>query len=282
MHKPELQTEPLIKRPAFQYYGGKFRVADWIISHFPQHEVYIEPFGGAASVLLKKRPSKSEIYNDISSDLYNFFSVLRDDELREKLLFKLRLSPVSREDFTNAIADDTTDKVERARNFFVAVNQSMQHTAINHRPTNFVLFGHHDLSGPDSWLNIINNLEQIAKRLIQVKIENRPAIDVIRQYDRENVLFYVDPPYSFKVRSDKRIAYESEMTDQDHIDLADALKSVKGKAIISGYRCELYDRLYSGWACKETKTHSKMNKPRSEAIWLSPNMAESTRTKLFN
>lgn len=65
-------------RPALRYYGGKWRIGQWVISHFPAHECYVEPYGGGASVLLQKARSPLEVYNDLDGAAVNFFRVLRE------------------------------------------------------------------------------------------------------------------------------------------------------------------------------------------------------------
>ena len=76
-----------VKHPVLKYYGSKFRLAQWITSHFPAHKHYVEPFGGAANVLLVKEPSKLETYNDLNNAIVNFFRMLRarPDELIEQI-----------------------------------------------------------------------------------------------------------------------------------------------------------------------------------------------------
>ena len=74
-------------RPPLKWYGGKHYLASWIISHFPEHRIYLEPFGGGASVLLNKPPVEVETYNDIDLRLTRFFRVLRDssDDFLERV-----------------------------------------------------------------------------------------------------------------------------------------------------------------------------------------------------
>lgn len=89
----------MITRPVLRYHGGKFRLREWVINFFPPHDVYVEPFGGAASVLLAKYPSRIEVYNDLSSDVVNLFRVLREPCTANRLRELLELTPFSREEF---------------------------------------------------------------------------------------------------------------------------------------------------------------------------------------
>ena len=65
-------------RPPVKWYGGKRYLAKRIIEQFPPHRIYLEPFGGAASVLLNKEPVEVETYNDIDLRISRLFRVLRE------------------------------------------------------------------------------------------------------------------------------------------------------------------------------------------------------------
>lgn len=97
---------------------------------------------------------------------------------------------------------------------------------------------------------------------------NNPTLDVIRVYDSPETLFYLDPPHPHETRGKDR--YPHEMTCQDHEDLAQAVSEIKGVALVSGYACELYDRLYAGWSWVSCKTYANNAFPRTEKLWISP------------
>ena len=113
-----------VKHPILKYYGSKFRLAQWIISHFPAHRHYVEPFGGGASVLLVKEPAPLETINDLNDKIINFFRVLRASP--EELVKQIRLTPWARKEYEYCL-DETEDEspVEMARKLYYRLTMSI-------------------------------------------------------------------------------------------------------------------------------------------------------------
>jgi DNA adenine methylase len=103
-------------RPVMRWHGGKWRLAPWVISHFPPHRVYVEPFGGAASVLIRKTRCYAEVYNDLDDRLVRLFQILRDTAKAAELLRLIRLTPFARAEF-DITREFTCDEIEDARRF---------------------------------------------------------------------------------------------------------------------------------------------------------------------
>ena len=103
-------------------------------------------------------------------------------------------------------------------------------------------------------------------------IEQREATEVITERDTPQTLFYVDPPYvrSSRAMESCRAGYAHEMTDDDHVQLADVLHQVSGMVVLSGYRCELYEALYRGWHRHDTEAWADKGAKRVESVWLNP------------
>jgi len=258
---------------AFGWYGGKFSHLEWLLPLLPLCHHYCEPFAGSAAVLLNRMPSPVETYNDLDGEVANFFRVLRDE--KDKLIEAIGLTPFSREEFSIAcVLDPNLSPLERARRFFVRARQvrtGLAQTASLGRWANCKNTSRAGMSGVVSrWLGSVQDLPEIAERLLRVQIENRPAIDVIRLYDSPETLFYCDPPYVHLTRGDHN-AYGYEMSDDEHRELAGVLNSVQGMAAISNYQCPLMDELYPApkWRksiAPEKTIHSTKGK-RVEALW---------------
>lgn len=265
-------AKPGRKKIAFGWYGGKFSHLEWLLPLLPKCHHYCEPFAGSAAVLLNREPALIETYNDVDGELVNFFRVLRNHH--EQIVRAIALTPFSREEFSTACqpVDANVDDFERARRFFVRARQvrtGLAQRASLGRWANCKNTSRAGMSGVVSrWLGSVEALPDIAQRLLRVQIENRPALEVIKLYDDKDTLFYCDPPYVHESRGDKN-AYGFEMTDSDHRAMATALRRIKGKAAVSGYRCDLYDELFKAWKRHEApaKHCHSVKKPRTELLW---------------
>jgi DNA adenine methylase len=258
---------------AFGWYGGKYSHLDWLLPLLPDCWHYCEPFGGSAAVLLNRRPSPAETYNDLDGEVVNFFGVLR--EQKEALIEAIGLTPFSREEFYHACtpAIEEISRLERARRFFVRARQvrtGLAQTASLGRWANCKETSRAGMSGAVSrWLGSVQTLPAIAERLLRVQIENRPALEVIDLYDSHQTLFYCDPPYPHETRGDSK-AYRFEMTNEQHKEFAEKLRSIKGKAAVSGYDGWLYEKLFHGWRriVAPVKQCHSIKKDRQEVLWV--------------
>lgn len=269
------------RRPALRWHGGKWVLAPWIIQHFPPHRIYVEPFGGAASVLLRKPRSYAEIYNDLDDEVVTLFRVLRDPDSAARLVSLLELTPFARAEFEQAY-EPTDDPVERARR--LVVRSFMGFGSDGHNAATKTGFrANSTRSGTTpahDWTNYPANLRKIVERLIGVVIENRPATQVMATHDGSETLHYVDPPYMPETRSRKSRksgeryrAYRHELTRDDHEAMLAGLLSLNGMVVVSGYPNELYDGVLVGWRRIERPALADGARPRTEVIWLNPTAA---------
>ena len=258
------------------WYGGKAYYAEWLIERFPEHRVYIEPFGGAANVLLRKPRSEVEVYNDVDDRVVNLFRVVRDPEQFERLRMLLDLTPYARGEFADLLElPRTDDPVEKARRFFAICRQARGGMGMSKLSKNCWAYSRRtrrDMAEPVSkYLSAIDGLEDVATRLRTVMIESRPAIELIPRYDGADSFFYLDPPYMPETRhGNKAATYAYEMTVDDHAALLDALLQIKGRAMLSGYTAPLYDDKLKAWRREELKTKAHMansGEERIEVIW---------------
>jgi DNA adenine methylase len=259
-------------RPPIKWHGGKRYLAKRIIGHFPWHRIYLEPFGGGASVLLNKEPVEVETYNDIDRRITRLFRVLRDQG--EQFLQKARLTPYSQIEFEDAVAHppDGTD-LDMALRDFIRWRQSFGGKGQNWSYTTARARG--GMAGDvNAWWTAIEHLPEIINRLRRVQIICQDAFEAIPRFDHREGLIYCDPPYVHSTRDEhSRRVYHAEMSDTDHRRLADLLKSCKSKIVVSGYPSPLYNDIYSGWriATFDIANHAAGGKQKSretECIWM--------------
>lgn len=276
------------QRPALRYLGGKWRLAPWVINQFPPHVLYVEAFGGAASVLLQKPRSEREIYNDADGELVNLFRILRSGHA-STLIEQIRATPYALREFLDAF-EPTDDRIERARRLLV--RSHMGHGTRGTGLSGSMGFRRDGMKGrtdtAGNWAELDSELSAISARFRGVLIEQQSALDLVRAHDHPDVLLYLDPPYLPSTRSGKKKmgegyhTYGIEMSVADHEELLAAIRASSAKIILSGYATPLYDSQLTGWVKRSTEARSHCNAPRIEVLWINPTaVAASAQADLF-
>lgn len=255
---------------------------------FPEHHTYVEPFGGGAGVLLQKPRSESEVYNDLDNEIVNVFRVLQDESLSAQLMKLLKLTPYARSEFDLSY-EDTDNPVENARRVLIRSHMGFGLAGVIKHRTGFRLDSARKYGGAAHlWAEYPGQVKAFCERLQGVLIENRPSTDVLRNHDRPNTLFFVDPPYlhSERVMGGNSRYYNHEMTDDEHVELISQLASLEGMVILSGYDNELYADLLTGWQQHKTTARISAGRGtgiRTECVWLNPLCAKNkAQTDLFS
>lgn len=249
----------------FKYPGSKWSIANWIISFFPEHHSYLEPFAGSLAVLMNKPRSNIETVNDLDGNVVNLFEWIRKDP--ERLAREIYLTPYSRQIYDMAFETVPEDSFERAVNFYIRLN--MGH---GFRTNGEKVGWKNDIQGRErayasqDWCNLPGKIMQAAERLRGVQIENRPAVELVPRFNYPNVLIYADPPYVLGTRHGKQ--YRCEMDDEDQNELLEVLIVHKGPVLISGYDNGLYNDRLKGWHREETTCYSQICSKKREVLWM--------------
>ncbi len=253
-----------------KYPGSKWSLAEWIISNFPsgyENMTYLEPFFGSGAVFFNKNRSVIETINDLDGNVINLFKQIRDNP--EVLAKVVKYTPWSREEYALSY-HKTGEELEDARRFLVRMWQAIGAKSSDRtgwRSNIQALNGNVPQWAtklPENIIAIADRLRHSNNRLVQ--IENRPAVDCIKRYARENVFIYADPPYVLSTRS-KRI-YACEMKDADHVELLQLLIKHPGPVMISGYANDIYTSILSGWKTLTKSAHCEGGLTREEILWM--------------
>jgi DNA adenine methylase len=268
--------------PVLKYPGAKWKIAKWIISFMPEHEVYLEPFFGSGAVFFNKRPAKLETVNDLDGDVVNLFKVIRDRP--EELARLVEFTPWARAEYLQSMGlggelNRTGNEIEDARRFLVRC--WMAFGGNTNRPTGWAHYtsGKFYSSMPNRWKQMPQKITTITKRFKQVQIECQQAAVLIPRYYHQNVLIYADPPYPLSTRSGK--LYHCEMTDAEHLELMDILDRHPGPVLLSGFSCELYNDRLQYWKRVTTGAQANCGKATEEVLWLNPIAVGRLRMPLF-
>lgn len=251
-----------------KYPGSKWSIAKWIISFFPPHHSYLEPFFGSGAVFFNKPPSDIETINDLDGNVVNLFDCIRRDPKR--LAREIYLTPYASEVYDREFTRDPEDPYERARNFYIRLNQGH-----GYRTNGEKVGWKNDVNGRErayavrEWNILPEKIMMAAGRLKEAQIEHMDAIELVRRFNREDVLVYCDPPYMLSTRHGKQ--YKCEMDNAEHERLLDTLIGHTGPAIISGYDNSLYQQKLKQWHREETTIRSQVGTKKKEIIWMNFN-----------
>lgn len=262
-----------------KYPGSKWNVASQIVNLIPEHHSYVEPYFGSGAVLFNKTASNIETINDLDSDVVNLFRCIQKDA--DKLARIVLTTPFSREiyDYQFKIEEESVDLFERAAGFLVRCWQGH-----GFRTNGYKVGWKNDVQGRESmyalwnWYRLPEWIMGIVERLRQVQIENRPALEVIKRFNYENVFIYIDPPYLLSTRAGKQ--YKHEMMDADHEELLKELLQNKAKIMLSAYESDMYNEYLKEWNKVYFRSCAEHGKSRTEVVWM--NYEVEQQLSLFN
>jgi DNA adenine methylase len=251
-------------------------LTDFIISNFPnnyQELAYCEPMCAGASIFLNKKPSKEEIINDIDKGIVSVYKALRDepDEFIDRLK-KIKYTEKTFKAAQQRASQPFDDYIEHGVNEYVVRRMSR-----GGMKKAFAWSDRQRGGQPgdvNAWETMLKELPKLAERAKNATILNRSIFDIIKTFDEEDTLFYLDPPYLHETRSDGATSvYDHEMTAEDHLLLLNIAKGLRGKVLISGYSSPLYNRNLKGWRIKKKSvanhsSQSKTKETRTEILWM--------------
>ena len=267
----------------FSYPGGKTTIAAWIIDHFPDHTVYVEPFGGSASVLMRKEKSTVEVYNDTNSDCVAFFEAVKSHT--NELQKWIKSVPYSRElydqwqaEFNEGIRPDNI--VEQAGRFLYITTCSFSGKA--HQGGGTFAVSKSDVNaaqyGPTQWQRRGENVENMRDRFHNVQIESLDFAEIFEKYGNENAFFYCDPPYI-----DVGEEYYKTGEGFDHKRFVECLEETNAKWLVS-YDHNIPKPLQKYHTVKRTKkaTMSAQNPEKVETLTMNYNPNDVAKFKPSN
>ena len=253
-----------------KYPGSKWRIAKWIIGHFPddyENMTYLEPFFGSGSIFFTKDRSRIETINDIDDNVVNLFKIIRDRP--HELAYQISMTPWSRKEYHESYIQ-SNDDLESARRFLVrmwmaigAKTSDKTGWRNNISAENYTVQGFHTTL-PENILVVCERLRNIKSGVVQ--IENQDVFKLIERYNRSDVLMYLDPPYVMNTRHGR--IYKYEFTEEKHIELLNHCNRSKAKILISGYDNKLYDSYLSNWHKDTIIAECESGQKRTEVIWM--------------
>lgn len=238
------------------WFGGKGRMVGKLLDAVPMTEIYVEAYGGAASLLFNREPAKVEVYNDLDNRLFNLMKVLQDPDKFERFATRLHFTNYSLEEFRTALEmmnNPSTKEEDLAWAFFVAQNQGFGGWVPRFEGNwgRSFISSRGMASTTSAWLTRLTKLRQWHDRISRCQIDSRDALEVIKYWDSDKTTFYLDPPYVLETRKFENEGGHSYVYEPDvdyHERLTQLVLEAEGAVVLSCYDHEVYNPLvHNGW-----------------------------------
>ena len=278
-----VKTNPA--KAAFGYYGSKQRISKRILEYLPPHHCWVELFCGSAAITMAKTPVEIEIINDLDHNIVNAFRQLRENP--KELIRAVSLTPYAREEYRAVIEEaEKIDDLEKARRFLSRAMMAVNGVLGKDRG-GFSFTNSYSRNGREArvnrWRNFPDRLEAVACRLHDIRVENKNAIELLKEFsNRPATLVYIDPPYL----TERCNGYAVDTRDNSfHINLLEQVIVSKCMILVSAYESEIYDMFLTerrGWRKvildNSTRGTNGTNHLRKEILWINA-AAEKARKK---
>jgi DNA adenine methylase len=267
-----------------------------LLKLIPDNKVYVEPYGGAASVLFTKAPSNLEVYNDMDWRLVNLMLVIKNKKHFEELWHRVYWTPYSFDEFKRSLDiiknPKEHDVVTLAWAFFTAQNQS--YGGIAKSAGNWGKAFTNDVGVAKkvrTYYLRVDRLPRHHQRLQDVSIESQDALQLVKKWDHPDTTFYLDPPYVPPTRVNEKV-YKVDQEILHHEQLVKQLEGTQSAVVLSGYEHPVYEPLVdAGWERIDLKSYSSAaarnrnsktrgegsllkHAARVEVIWRSPRASQ--------
>ena len=258
-----MKIQPIIKTK-----GSKWQSREFIISSFPENYdqmTYIEPFCSSASIFLNKTPSQTEVLSDTDEGLICILKCLRDES--KEFISRIKRTKCSERAFKIALnksQSEFDDYFEKGINEYILRKMSR-----NGLKKKFACSEKFMDESENAWEEELEKLHETSERIKNSIILCKDFVDVIKAWDEEGTLFYLDPPTLRSVGLEES-PEPYELSVEDHMNLINLAKNARAKVVISGHSCPLYNRSFKNWKCKKNPTSANKTKSKDnkiECIW---------------
>ena len=233
-------------KPPICRVGGKSKLRKTIIEMIPEHTCYIELFFGAGWVYFGKENSKIEVINDIDKELINLFRTIKYHAPEVERLLEYEFSGRDIfDEYKNCTLEHMTE-IHRAIRFLYLITQSFAGKGNN--------YGYGTTTKPGQQIFYKETLLEWRNRLKNTYVENLSFEKIIDKYDREHSFFFCDPPYI------ETCGYGVIFAEEEHRLLANKLREIKGKFLLTINDHPLARELYKEFNIKEVEVNYSLSR----------------------